>query len=89
MVLGALLRLGDKDGHGLGLNVAAICMFVTPSLGPLLMVEELVVVGIVVEEDIGLLVLGSIVGEPVSEVSIGFDGITGTNVDPSVARDGP
>jgi hypothetical protein len=53
------------------------------------MVEELVVVGIVVEEDIGLLVLGSIVGEPVSEVSIGFDGITGTNVDPSVARDGP
>jgi len=63
-------------------------MFVSPSLGPLLVVEELVVVGIVVEEVIGMLVLGSIVGEPVSEVSIGFDEITGTNTDPSVARDG-
>ncbi len=88
MVLGALLRLGYKDGHGLGLNVATICIFVSPSLGPLLVVEELVVVGIVVEEVIGMLVLGSIVGEPVSEVSIGFDEITGTNTDPSVARDG-
>jgi hypothetical protein len=82
--LGLLLSAGEWSVK-VGLNVATLCMLVDSSLGLLLLVGKLVDFGAVIEEVIGLFVLGSDVSNGFNVgILVGFCKITGTNVNSPV-----